>query len=223
MFINRIAAKSPVTRTTGTKVASEEIKGRVFTVSLADLNKAEDMDYRKIKLIGEEVQGKTLLTNFYGMDMTRDKLNSLIRKWQTLIEASADVKTTDGYVLRLFAIAFTKRRPNQLKKTTYAKASQIRAIRQKMVDIMKTEAGKSDLKELVKKFIPEALGKDIEKACNGIYPLQNVFIRKVKTIKTPRFDLVKLMELHGDSAEDAGKKVEGEPLVAPLATAGGRL
>lgn len=224
MFVNRLAAKSPVTRTTGTKVASEAIKGRVFTVSLADLNKAEDMDYRKIKLVGEEVQGKTLLTNFYGMDMTRDKLNSLIRKWQTLIEASADVKTTDGYVLRLFAIAFTKRRPNQIRKTSYAKASQIRAIRQKMVEIMKAEAGKSDLKELVKKFIPEALGKDIEKACNGIYPLQNVFIRKVKTIKTPRFDITKLMELHEGAAEDAGKaQKDAENLVAPLATAGGRL
>jgi len=227
MFVNRIAGKSPVTRTTGQHIASEAIKGRVFTVSLADLNKAEDLDYRKIKLVAQEVQGKTLLTNFYGMDMTRDKLNSLIRKWQSLIEAEAEVKTTDGYVLRLFAIAFTKRRPNQIKKTSYAKASQVRAIRAKMVEIMKAEAAKSDLKELVKKFIPEALGKDIEKACNGIYPLQNVFIRKVKTIKTPRFDLVKLMEMHGDAAgagEDGGRKVaEAEPLVAPLATAGGRL
>ena len=124
------------------EVASEALKGRVFEVSLADLNSAEDLDYRKIKLIGEEVQGKALLTNFYGMDVTRDKLNGLIRKWQTLIEASADVKTIDGYTLRLFALAFTKRRPNQIRKTSYAQSSQIRAIRKKMVDIM--TAGASD-------------------------------------------------------------------------------
>jgi small subunit ribosomal protein S3Ae len=80
------------------EIASESLKGRVFTVSLADLSKenAEDVDYRKIKLVGEEIQGKTVLTTFYGMDMTRDKINSLIRKWQTLIEANVDVKTTDG-------------------------------------------------------------------------------------------------------------------------------
>ena len=108
----------------------------MFEVSLADLNSAEDLDYRKIKLVGEEVQGKSLLTNFYGMDITRDKLNGLIRKWQTLIEASCDVKTTDGYTLRLFALAFTKRRPNQIRKTSYAQSSQIRAIRKKMVEIM---------------------------------------------------------------------------------------
>lgn len=117
-------------------MASESLKGRVFEVSLADLNSAEDLDYRKIKLVGEEVQGKALLTTFYGMDMTRDKLNGLIRKWQTLIEATADVTTTDGYKLRLFALAFTKRRPNQIRKTSYAQSSQIRTIRKKMVDIM---------------------------------------------------------------------------------------
>lgn len=172
MFTNRVSGKTPVTRTSGTHVASESLKGRVFTVSLADLQGSEDLDYRKIKLVGEEVQGKMLLTNFYGMDITRDKLCSLMRKWQTLIEASADVKTQDGYLLRMFSIAFTKRRPNQIRKTSYATSAQIRAIRKKMVDIMTAEASKSDLKGLVNKFVPEAISKEIEKACAGIYPLQ---------------------------------------------------
>ena len=49
------------------------------------------------------------------MDFTTDKLRSLVRKWQTLIEAQVDVKTTDGYLLRMFAIAFTKKRPGQVR------------------------------------------------------------------------------------------------------------
>ena len=57
------------------------------------------------------------------------------------------------------------------------------------------EASFCDLKELVAKFIPESIGKDIEKATQGIYPLQNVFIRKVKILKAPKFDLGKLMEV----------------------------
>ena len=172
MFTNRIAGKTPVTRTTGTKVASESLKGRVFTLSLADLQGSDDMDYRKIKLVGQEVQGKTLLTNFYGMDVTRDKLCSLIRKWQTLIEAHADVKTTDGYTLRLFAIAFTKKQKGQVRKTSYATSAQIRSIRKRMVEIMTAEGQKSDLKGLVEKFIPEMIAKEIEKKCASIYPLQ---------------------------------------------------
>jgi small subunit ribosomal protein S3Ae len=73
---------------------------------------------------------------------------------------------------------------------------------------MSKEASSCDLKELVAKFIPEAIGKDIEKACQGIYPLQNVAIRKVKVLKAPKFDLTKLMEVHGDYSEDVGTKVE---------------
>ena len=48
------------------------------------------------------------------MDFTTDKLRSLVRKWQTLIEAHVEVKTTDGYYLRMFCIAFTKKRAGQV-------------------------------------------------------------------------------------------------------------
>ena len=122
------------------------------------------------------VQGKNCLTSFYGMDFTTDKLRSIVRKWQTLIEASVDVRTTDGYVLRLFAIGFTKRALNQVKKTTYAKSSQIREIRAKMTEIMRREAEGSELKELVQKFVPESIGREIEKACKvGLYPVNLCF------------------------------------------------
>jgi small subunit ribosomal protein S3Ae len=115
------------------------------------------------------------LTNFHGLDFTSDKLRSLVRKWQTLIEANVTVKTTDDYLIRLFAIAFTKRRPNQIKKTTYAASSQI------------------------------------EKSTQGIYPLQNVHIRKVKLLKAPKFDLGALLGLHGESTQDdSGQKIERE-------------
>src|SRR6201746_431861 len=143
--------KTLVNRTTGLKNANDALKGRIFEVSLADLQKDEDHAFRKIKLRVDEVQGKNCLTNFHGMDFTSDKLRSLVRKWQTLIEAHVDVKTTDGYLIRLFAIGFTKRRPNQVRKTTYAQTSQIREIRKKMFEIMTREATSCDLQELGQK------------------------------------------------------------------------
>ncbi|KAL8166428.1 hypothetical protein V2J09_007927 [Rumex salicifolius] len=208
MFSVRNVGKTLVTRTQGTKIASEGLKNRVIETSLADLQNDEDQFYRKIRLRVEDVQGRNVLTNFWGMDFTTDKLRSLVRKWQTLIEAHVDVKTTDNYSLRMFCIGFTKRRPNQVKRTTYAQSSQIRQIRRKMSEIMINQASSSDLKELVAKFIPESIGKEIEKATSGIYPLQNVYIRKVKILKYPKFDLGKLMEVHGDYSEDIGVKVD---------------
>ena len=68
-------------------------------------------------------------------------------------------------------------------------------IRRKMTEIMSNQASSCDLKELVSKFIPEVIGKEIEKATSSIFPLQNVFIRKVKILKAPKFDIGKLMEV----------------------------
>ncbi|KAJ3673163.1 hypothetical protein LUZ60_006537 [Juncus effusus] len=209
VFNTRNVGKTLVSRTQGTKIASEGLKHRVFEINLAELQGGdEDQAFRKIRLRAEDVQGKNVLTNFWGMDFTTDKLRSLVRKWQTLIEAHVDVKTTDSYTLRMFCIGFTKRRPNQVKRTCYAQSSQVKQIRRKMREIMVNQASSCDLKELVSKFIPESIGKEIEKATSSIFPLQNVFIRKVKILKAPKFDLGKLMEVHGDYKEDLGTKIE---------------
>ena len=104
-FATRQIGKTPVTRTTGTsmvifffnyqivfifnqnqikkkkEIASDGLKGRVFETSLGDLNNNEDA-FRKFRLIIEDTQGKTCLTNFHGMDITTDKLRSMIRKKQ---------------------------------------------------------------------------------------------------------------------------------------------
>lgn len=108
--------------------------------------------------------------------------SSMVKKWQTLIEASLDVRTTDGYWLRVFAIGFTTKDQLSQRKTCYAQHSQVRAIRKKMCDIITRDVTNSDLKEVVNKLVPDSIAKDIEKACHGIYPLHDVHIRKVSVI-----------------------------------------
>jgi len=217
LFANPYVGKTCVNQTTGKLLASDQLKGRVFKVSLADLNKDEDRAYRIVKLIAEDVTADQILTNFHGMTFTTDKVKGLVRKWQTLIEAVTEVKTADGYLIRLFCIGFTKRRLNQKKSNCYAKTSQVRQIRKKMADIMNEEAAKGDLKNLFKQFNSESIAKRIEKECQKIFPLQNVYIRKAKVTKKPKFDSVKLQELHSKTAaaEDTGVKVVMQPHAAP--------
>ncbi|GAW07648.1 40S ribosomal protein S1 [Lentinula edodes] len=167
IFDVRNVGKTLVNRSQGLKNANDSLKGRIIEVSLGDLNKEEEQSFRKIKLRVDEVQGKNCLTNFHGMDFTSDKLRSLVRKWQTLIEAHVDVR-----------------------KTTYAQSSQVREIRKKMFEIM-----------------TQAIGREIEKASRSIYPLQNVYVRKAKILKAPKFDVSKLMELHGESTDETGTKI----------------
>lgn len=109
-------------------MASDGLKHRVFEVSLADLQSDQDAErsFRKFRLICEDTQGRNVLTNFHGMDLTTDKLRSMVKKWQTLIEAVVDAKTTDGYSLRIFCIGFTNKDQMSSRKTCYAQHSQVR-------------------------------------------------------------------------------------------------
>jgi len=210
-FDKRCVTLSPCNKTAGQKQASDHMKGRVFNISLADCNHGvETQAWRQLKFQVDEVKGFDCYTSFYGMDISRDKSCSMIKKWHSLIEASVQAKTTDGYIMRLFAIAFTKRTKKQVKATCYAKSSHKKLIVKKMMEIMQATVQKSSLKELVKVFLKEEIGKQIQSECSKIFPLQdNCMIRKAKILKKPKFDLTKLMEQYKDSPAEQ-KQATGE-------------
>ena len=54
----------------------------------------------------------------------------------------------------------------------------------------------------MKNLVAETIGDDIKKACAPIFPLQNVYVRKVKVVKRPRFDVAKLLDLYKDMPQD---------------------
>jgi len=204
-FTERNCCKTLITKSAGTKIASEGLKGRVFELNLADLNKGDDdQAHKKVKLCVEEVENRNCLTDFHALSLTRDKLASLVRKFHSLIEANVDVKTTDGYLVRMFCQAFTDKVDNQVKNLCYVQTAQAKKIRKRMVQHMTQEVSKVDLRDLVKKLIAESIGKEIEKSCKSIFPVRDVLIRKVKILKKPKFDIVKLKEAHQDSGLDAG-------------------
>merc|ERR1712227_1008260 len=92
-----------------------------------------------------------------------------------------------------------KKQVDSTQKTCYAQSQQIRRIRKKMIDVITREVSAGGVKELVNKLIPDSIAVDVAKECHRIYPLHDVHIRKVKVVRRPRFDLHKLMELHGEA------------------------
>lgn len=140
------------------------------------------MAFRKVKLKFTDVCENSLNTDFYGIDLTRDKLQSLIRKWQSIIETNIDVKAQDGCFFRVFLIAFSKRTRKQHKKTSYLNASQLRTIRRKSIEIINKETNELNLKDLVDKFLSDKIAKEIERVCKTVFPLHNIYIRKIKVL-----------------------------------------
>jgi small subunit ribosomal protein S3Ae len=204
MFAKRTIGLTPVNKTYGTKIASEALKGRVFETSLVDLSadqKNVQDAWRKVKLICEEVQGRSCITNFHSFDITQDKLWGMIKKWQDLIETFIDCKTVDGYLLRVFVICFTTKGKNQVKATSYASSSKVKLIRAKINELAKARIEKLSLKEVVGLVMKSTIEGEIQEICNKIFPLQNMLIRKIKTIKSPKFDASKIAELYGDKID----------------------
>jgi len=200
-FQTREATLTPVNKTSGRKKENTALKGRVFDLSLGDLNPdAPEMAWRKIQLEVAGVEGQKAYTLFHGMSMTRDRLCHIVKKWQTTIEAFVNVKTRDNFLLRVFVIGFTSRRKTQLKATSYATNCQIGKIRKKMREIMIEEIGGSLLKQVSHKFVERVIEKRIGKECNKIFPLQNVYIKRCKMLKQPKLPFAKLMDMYSDKA-----------------------
>ena len=198
-FANRQFAKTLCNKTMGTKIAADNLHGRVFEARLGDLENGgnKDQPFRKVRFCAEEVQGRNVLTRFHGMDLTADKYRSLVRKWCTTIEHVVEVKTTDGFTLRLFLLAFTARQSNQLSKNCNANTRLIKWVRHRMGKMVQSRLSKCDLNHAVTLLTQDILSDAIHKRCNPIVPLRDVKIRKVKLIRTPRFDPQRLADAHG--------------------------
>lgn len=204
VYINaksRRAGLTPVTKTTGQRIETDGLKFRVAEFNLADLAEKNEDSHKKFKFEVQDITGRNCLTDFNGLSLTRDKMNYMIRKRHSLVEVRADVKTADGYVVRIFIIAFTKDAKDQVKVFSYAQSAQIKKIRRKITGLLQQTVSAGALKDLVGLLISDKLEADIKSACQSIYPLDPVHVFKVKLVKKPKVDFTKLMEIHDGAAE----------------------
>lgn len=176
------------------KTPADYLCNRVWELSHGDLVEEQSHAYRLFSWKSVDVEKNDVLTVFSGMRLTTDKLCSLLRKYRTLIDAQVDVRTPDGYILRAFCMAFTKK-INQ-KKACYAQQSKRRAIREVMIASMKEEIEKHTINDLCKNVIQEVIEKDVVEKCRSIKQIDNCYVTKIKVIKAPQLSLDELKKVH---------------------------
>jgi small subunit ribosomal protein S3Ae len=210
-FKVRQFSKTICNKTAGLKIAADNLRGRVYEVNHADLDDAHNRDqpHRNMKFQVMEVQGRNLLTQFHSLSLTTDKTRSLLRKWCTLIECPIEAKTNDGYTLRLFVTAFTKKQSTQLSKNCYASGRLAKWARFRMTKIVQKRLAKCNIDQAVQQMTSEMLIDTVAKRCNAILPLRDVKFSKVKVIRAPRLDVAKLLESHGE----VPKSIEADPRI----------
>lgn len=200
----------PANKTAQGVLVEDRMYDRVATIrcgDLADKPEADSQDSLQtatnLKLRVAQTKNQMCYLDFHGMELTRDRTCSLLKKWVTLVEAATDIKTNDGFVFRVFGMALTKKQEGQCKKTAYAKTSQVKRIRQRMIEIMNNELGDKGTKEFVSRILVDKCGDAFKKHLAFIFPIKDACIRKVKLIKRPnKEDLRRINELHTDVAPE---------------------
>lgn len=151
----------------------EKLVGRVIDSTLYDVTNDFAHQYLKMHFQIIEVDGKTAKTIFKGHEYSRDYLRSLVRRRTTKVDGIFEVKTKDGYKLRVAVAAFTLVR---------IRTSQEREIRAIMEKIIKEKASALTLDQFAQEMVLGKIASDIYNEAKKIAPLRHVGVRKSKLL-----------------------------------------
>ena len=149
---------------------------RTLEVSLYDLTK--DISHLPIKLRFQihRVDGLRASTRFKGLELTRDYLRSLVRRGTSKVAAVTEVRTKDGWVMRIAVLAVTTHRIGSAQKS---------AMRKRMVETLVKKAVEMDIAQFLKETLEGTLAADLFVAGKKIAPLRKVELAKIKVLRYP--------------------------------------
>ncbi|MHA1579834.1 MAG: 30S ribosomal protein S3ae [Candidatus Freyarchaeota archaeon] len=160
---------------TGETIANDPQKllGRVVETTLYDVTGDFSLVHVKLFFKIIDVKGNNAYTEFKGHDLARDYLRSLVRRGSSRVDGIFDVKTKDGRLLRVSAVAFTINR---------AKTSQEKLIRKIMHEIVSEKAKQLDYGEFVQEAVLGKIASEIYNKAKKVIPLRKCEIRKSKLL-----------------------------------------
>lgn len=162
----------------GTTMAGDPslLVGRNVETTVGELTNDMTKNNTKVILRVNNVVGDIATTDLMGHELTTDYVRSIVKRQTSRIDANVDVRTKDGFVIRVKPTCFTIKR---------ARSSQMQAIREMMVDIVKKRASETDFETFMQEAILGRLSAAIYRQAKFIYPLRRVEIRKTQVEAMP--------------------------------------
>ncbi|QLC50430.1 30S ribosomal protein S3ae [Methanolobus zinderi] len=154
----------------------EQLIGRVVETTVGEIANDFTKHNTKLKLEISDVNGDVANTRFIGHEITTDYLRSIVKRQTSRIDNNLDVKTKDGYLIRVKPICFTVKR---------ARTSQIKGIREVMDKIVTERAAELNFEQFIEEAIMGKLSANIYRNAKTIYPLRRVEIRKTEVLALP--------------------------------------
>ncbi|MFC4986405.1 MULTISPECIES: 30S ribosomal protein S3ae [Saliphagus] len=147
----------------------EQVYDRTIETTLGELTNDASENNTKLTFRITDVGSDAAYTEFERHALARDYLRSLVRRGASKVEAYVTVLTTDDYRVQIQPVAFT---------TKKADASQEKAIREKMVEMVEEAAAERTFDSLIDSVVEGRLSSGIYGEAKTIYPLRRVEIQK---------------------------------------------
>ncbi len=179
------------------------IMGRQAEVTVHELTGDFSKMHIKIRFRVDEVKGLEAHTVFTGHELTSDYVRRLTRRKRTKTDHVIDVRTKDGYLIRLKPMSITEQR---------IQAAQETAIRGLMYSSLQSSVTDMTVSELVKSIISGELTRDLSNACKVIIPIKRIEIRRSEVLEagTPSAEELSIQERFGQEAAAAAAEAASE-------------
>jgi small subunit ribosomal protein S3Ae len=154
----------------------DSLVNRVLEVLLYDITGNFKHTFIKLKFKITNVSGNRADTRFWGHELTRDFIRSMIHRGSSRIDGIFNFATADKFVYRVSTFVITRRRAKQSQKKTMRKI-----IRQVISEFAKNMPHD----KFIRGIIYGKFSVNIMKIAKTIYPLKECQIRKVKVVSMP--------------------------------------
>jgi small subunit ribosomal protein S3Ae len=181
------------------------LMGRITEVTVHELTGDFSKMHIKIRFNVNDIRGLEAHTSFIGHDLTSDYVRRLTRRKRTKTDHVVDVRTKDGFKVRIKPMSITEQR---------IQAAQETAIRNIMSSTLTDLAANMTVSELVKAIITGDLSKELSNAAKVIIPIKRIEVRKSEVLEvgTAAADEPSIQERFGqEAAEQAAAQAAEAP------------
>ena len=95
--------------------------GHIIEVLLYDLTGNFRHTNTKIRFKITSIVGEKCLTRFFGMELTRDYIRSVIHRGTSRVDGIFNFTTADGFIYRISTFVITQRRAKRSQKRPFGK------------------------------------------------------------------------------------------------------
>lgn len=155
----------------------EKTGGRVIETTLYDILKQDPQHYSfKLYFQVHKIEGDNAYTVLKGHEYSREFLRSLVRRGSSQADFIKDYKTKDGYVVRVYCVAFSQGQMNTSKK------HDLRAIMDRVIG---ERASGLTYDQFAQELVLQKVASDVYNEAKKITHLRHVGVRKSKLISRP--------------------------------------